>query len=216
MKIKVVTGNKKLIFYLSLLVLLSLIIYRLGLTITSGKVADFVKKAGAWGPIVFIFIMTLTYIIAPLSGTPAFFAGFMLFKNRVQIYNYLAVLLAATLNFWIARRWGRGLVSRFVGRKNIERIDQFTKDYGARSLILLRLFQGHLHDFISYAYGLTNMSYFSFIFISALAPIPWLLLWQFYIFKRVENIGEFTIWFVATLAPFLVISGFFASKFRKR
>lgn len=213
---KLTSRSKKLIFYLSLLVLLSLIIYRLGLTIRSEKITKFVEKAGVFGPIAFMLIMALTYIIAPVSGTPAYFAGFMLFGSRFQIYNYLAFLLAATINFWLARRWGRGLVSKLVGRKNIGRIDQFTKDYGVKSLILLRLFQGHLHDFISYAYGLTNMSYPPFIIISALAPIPWLLFWQLYIFKRIRNMGDFTTWFVVMLIPLWIISGFFVAKFRKR
>ena len=207
---------KKLILYFLFFVFASLGIYFLGLKVGPEDITHIIEKAGFWAPATFILIMALTYIIAPLSGTPAFFAGFMLFKNRVQIYNYFAVLLAATVNFWIAKKWGRNIVSKLLGRKNIEKIDQFTKDYGVKSLILLRLFQGHLHDFISYAYGLTNMSYVPFIIISALTPIPWLLLWQFYIFKRVKNIGEFTLWFVVTLIPFLIISGFFATKFRKK
>lgn len=216
MKQKIGTRTKKLIFYLFLFVVISLGVYRLGLRVKVEDITSLIQKAGFWAPVTFILIMALTYIIAPLSGAPAFFAGFILFKNRVQIYNYFAVLLAATINFWIARKWGRSLVSKFVGRKNVEKVDQFTKDYGVRSLILLRLFQGHFHDFISYAYGLTNMRYAPFIIISALTPIPWLLFWQFYVFKRVQNITDFTIWFVATLIPFFIISFFFASKLRKK
>lgn len=215
MGLQVDPRKKKLFLYLVVLSIACLVVYWLGLRIKAEEIIDFVSQMGVLAPVVFALIMAITYIIAPLSGTPAFFAGFVLFKNRVQVYNYFAVLLATTVNFWIARRWGRKVVSKLAGRKNIDKIDRFTKDHGVKSLIFLRLFQGHFHDFISYAYGLTKMPYRYFIVVSALTPIPWLLFWQFYIFKKVEDIGDFTFWFVVTMIPFWIISVFFARKLRK-
>lgn len=201
--------KKQLILCLTLVVLASLIIYLLGKRITSEDVFNLVKKAGLWAPLLYIFLFALTHIIAPLSATPIYFAGYALFTNKVQIYTYLATCLSAAVNFWIAKKWGRSFVAKLVGKKDMSKIDHFIRDHGLKTLIFLRLTQGHLVDFISYAYGLTNMNFTPYFLVTALAPIPWLLLWQFYIFPRVDNIGDFTAWFVITLFPFLLISWFF-------
>lgn len=207
---------RKLVFYLLLFLLISFGIYFLGLKIKSEDIARFVGKTGFWAPFIYIIIFALTHIIAPLSGTPVFFAGYVLFNSRIQIYTTLATFLSATINFWIARIWGRSFAARLAGRKNIEKIDQFTKDYGIKSLILLRVFQGQFTDFISYAYGLTNMKFIPYILITVLASIPWLLLWQLYLFKRIDNIQQFTMWFFLTLIPLFIISGLFFKKYRNK
>ncbi len=216
MRLRLSPRAKKLIRYLFFFIVVSLGIFYLGTRIKPEDITGFIEKTGFWAPIIYIFMMASTFIVAPLSGTPIFLAGYVLFRSKIQIYTYFAALFAATVNFWIARRWGRKLVTKLVGKGNIEKIDQFTEDYGVKSLILLRLLQGHLHDFISYAYGLTNMRFIPFIIISALTPIPWLLLWQLYLFKRIKDIKEFTIWWLATLIPFFIISGLFALKYKKK
>lgn len=208
--------RKRLIFYLLLFIIISLCIYLLGLRIKPEEIKPWIEKTGFWAPIIYIFLTSLTFIIAPLSGTPIFLAGYLLFRSRVQIYSYFAAFLSAAVNFWIARIWGRGWVVKMVGKKNMEKVDQFTQNYGIKSLIFLRVLQGHLHDFISYAYGLTDMKFLPYMVVTILTPIPWILLWQLFLFKRIRNIGEFTIWWGATLVPLFIISGFFVSKYRKR
>lgn len=199
---------KDLYPYLFIFIFVSLIIFLLGSKVSSDEISEVVQKAGVFGPLLYILIFASTHVIAPLSGTPVFFAGFGLFGDKIQIYTYLATMLSAIVNFWISRIWGRDLVKKLAG-KDLEKIDEFTKDYGIKSLIFLRVFQGHLVDFISYAYGLTNIKFTPYIIVSALAPIPWLLFWQFYIFPRVEDIGDFSVWFLITLVPFIIISWFF-------
>lgn len=207
---------KRIVFRLCLLGIICIGIYCLGLEIKPEEIVSVIRGAGFWAPVLYVLIMASTFVIAPLSGTPVFFAGYMIFENMVQVYGYFAALLAATINFWIARKWGRDLVQKLVGKKNIAKVDQFTQDYGIKSLIFLRFFQGHLHDFISYAYGLTNIKYLTFMIISTLTPIPWLLFWQLYVFKKIDNIGDLAIWTVITLIPFFIISVVLAFKYRSK
>lgn len=207
--------TKRLLFYLSLIAIVSLGIFLLGTRFKTEDIVDFIKGAGVWAPIVYIIIFASTHIIAPLSGTPVLFAGFALFGKTVSIYTYLATVLSSTANFWVARVWGRDLVIKFVGKKNMERIDEFANDYGIKSLILLRVLQGHLVDFISYAYGLTSMKSLPYFIISVLGYFPSFILWQI-LYTRIENITDFTFYFVATLTPLLLVSGIFASWYRKK
>lgn len=213
-----VYGNlktKKLLFYLLLITLTFLAIFLLGTRFKTEDIISFVERAGFWAPVVYITIFASTHIIAPLSGTPVLFAGFALFGKTVSIYTYLATILSSTVNFWIARIWGRKLVVKFVGRKNMEKVDGFTNDYGIKSLILLRVLQGHLVDFISYAYGLTNIKFLPYFLISVLGHLPSFILWQI-IYSRIENITDFAFWFAATLVPLFLLSGIFASWYRKK
>lgn len=178
-------------------------------------ITSVVEKGGVWAPILYVSVLLLTYIIAPLSGTPVFFAGYLLFGKTVQIYNYVAALIGAVANFWIARKLGRGRVSDLIGAGNMKKIDQFTNNYGIKSLVLLRILQGQFHDFIAFAYGLTNIKFIPYLIVSALAPIPWFLLWYFYIFDHIQTIGDLTIWLLLTVAPLYIVSLFLVQYLRR-
>ena len=79
-------------------------------------------------------------------------------------------------------------------------------DQGVTSLIFLRVLQSHISDFVSYAYGLTRIKFRSYFVISVIAPIPWLLLWKYYIFPKVNNVGDFSLWFFVSMVPLFIIS----------
>lgn len=207
--------KSKVPFYVLVLIIASLLLYWLGSKIGTEGIIEFIQGTGIWAPLIFTILTLLTYVIAPLSGTPLFLAGFLLFGKWFQIYTYFAFLGAVAINFWIARKWGRGLVGRLVGGGNMERVDQFTQSCGIKSLIFLRIFQGQFHDFISYAYGLTNIRFLPYFVLSALAPIPWLLVWQIYLFPRIQNFSEFIIWSVVGVIPLFIISVFFVAKLKK-
>ena len=213
---KLGSKNKHTTFYVALLVLFSVLVFLLGRGISEEEVASFVRGAGFWAPLVYVGLISLTHILAPLSGTPIIFAGYALFEDRLQLYDYFAAIISGVANFWIARKFGREIVFRLVGKKEMGKVDRFVEDYGTKTLIFLRIFQGHLHDFISYAYGLTKMNFYPYFTISVLGRIPWLLFWQFYIFPRVESVAEFTLWYVLTLVPLFAVSWLFISYNKKK
>jgi uncharacterized membrane protein YdjX (TVP38/TMEM64 family) len=189
--------------------------YYFGLKIDRSQIIMIVESAGIFGPVVLILFLALSHIVAPISGTPVLLVGYGLFGKDVIYQLFIATIISSSINFWIARAFGRGIVSKFAGQKSLDKIDQFTNSYGVKSLIFLRFFTGHLTDFISYAYGLTNIRFSTYITISALVPIPWLLLWRFYIFDQVDNLTDFTLWFFLPLIPFWLISLLYFKKLKK-
>ena len=201
--------KRKVVTYIALIVVGSGILSIWGSRIDTSGIVLFVQRMGFWAPLVFIILLAVPSVIAPLSGSPILISGYILFDSKVQLYAYLSMLLASVINFWIARKWGRGWVEKQVGKDDMKKVDSFTKDYGILSLIFLRVFQGHISDFVSYAYGLTNIKYSQYLVVSILAPIPWLLLWQYYIFPKVNNVADFSYWFLITLIPVLIISWFY-------
>jgi uncharacterized membrane protein YdjX (TVP38/TMEM64 family) len=208
--------SKKIILYGFLFVAISAPIYLLGSRIKQEDIIKLVQSVGVLGPIIYILLYALTGIIAPLSATPIFLAGYVLFKNQFLIYSYIGVWICSVVNFWIARKWGRSIVIRLVGEKNMNKIDSLTENHGIKSLIFLRIFLGYLGDFVSYAYGLTNIRFLPYIVITIVASLPWLLIWQVFLLDRIANLFEFTSWFIVSMIPFWIISILFFAKLRSK
>ncbi len=207
---------KKLSSYLILIVILSIILSMWGGKIDSNKIINFVARFGIFGPLAFIIILSINQIIAPLSGTPVYIAGYLAFGNIVVFYNYLSYLLAATVNFYISRKWGRGWVIKLIGNDDMAKVDSFAKNQGIVMLIFLRALQGHISDFVSYAYGLTKMKFKIYILISVVAPIPWLLFWKNIVLPNVDDVSGFTTWFFITMIPLFAISALYIKYNKKR
>lgn len=171
--------SKNKLFHLIILILVFAIIYSLGKLIPEETLRDTINSAGIFAPIVFILISLITNIVAPLSGTPVIFVGYYAFGNNVIFLTTIAAYVSFIINFWVARIWGRPLVTKFVGIEAIYKIDSLAKNYGLVSLFFLRVFQGGIHDFVSYAAGLTNMKFSPYLITSLAASIPGTALWYF-------------------------------------
>lgn len=206
---------KKVGSYLVVIIILSIALSILGDKIDSNIIINFVARFGIFGPLVFIILLSINQIIAPLSGTPVCIAGYLAFGNIVVFYNYLSYLLAAVVNFYISRKWGREWVTKLIGNDDMVRVDSFVKDQGIIMLIFLRALQGHISDFVSYAYGLTKMKFKTYVLISVVAPIPWLLFWKYIILPKVDDVSGFTIWFFITMIPLFLISALYI-KYKKK
>ena len=75
--------------------------------------------------------------------------------------GYLTIILSdlvfCSAAFFIARRWGRGPVSRLVGASAMKRIDGFSKNQLEGNFFLMTgLLMTGLFDFLSYAIGISR------------------------------------------------------------
>lgn len=169
--------KSKFSLVLILVFLVSVVLYFLGKQIPNEVITSFVQNAGPWAPVAYIITHQVSYVIAPISGFPFLIAGFYLFGKTVIFYTYFVVLLGASINFWIARHWGRSIVARFVGKETLLRIDKLSREYGIITLIALRLLQGGIGDYVSYGFGLTTMKFSTYFMVTALAIIPGTIIW---------------------------------------
>lgn len=174
---------------IAVVALISISLYFLGKQIPEEAIESFIKNAGPWAPIVYILTHQISYVIAPISGFPFLIVGFYLFGKTLVIYTYFVVVIGATINFWIARKWGRPLVAKFAGQGSLEKIDHFSKEYGVITLIALRILQGGIGDLASYAYGLTPMKFSTYITITVFATIPGSILW-YYVLSKTNNLEQ--------------------------
>lgn len=178
--------SRKTLLPLCLTIFLFALIYTIGSSIPENTIQEIVGNSGPFGVIILIFLIWLTYIFAPLGAAPFIYAGFYLYGPTVTIYSYIAAFIASITNFWIARLWGRTLVSRLVGSDSLETVDNLAQNYGLKTLFVSRIFLGQLHDVVSYIFGLTNVKFNPYIIVSTLGTIPGSLLW-FFIATKANN-----------------------------
>ncbi len=142
------------------------------------KVRGWIEGAGVWAPVAYIGLKAATYVVAPLSGTPVKLAGGALFGFwDGALYVLIGDMLGASLNFWIARLFRNGGITRVAGGKAIKQIDALMDNVGGwRVLLVARLLLSSLYDFISYAAGLSKLPFKHFFWVSLLGGIPTTLL----------------------------------------
>ena len=122
------------------------------------RVQGYIEQAGPWGPLAYIGLKIVTNVVAPLSSGPVQLSSGVLFGLWPGVlYSLLGEVIGGTINFLLARRFGRPIVQRFVGQGGLQRIDEFTAQLGGwRALLYGRLFLFSFYDFISYAAGFTR------------------------------------------------------------
>lgn len=195
-------------FALWVLIFISIGLYLLGKKIPQEAVESFVESFGVFAPVVYIIAHQLSYILAPISGLPFLIVGFYLFGPTTILYIYFASILGFTINYWIAKKWGRPFLSKFIGKEAMKKIDELAQTHGIITLIALRMLQGGIGDFVSYAYGLTQIRYKTFIILSALATIPGSILW-YIVASKTNSIEAFLAytWIFVILATIIFFGG---------
>jgi uncharacterized membrane protein YdjX (TVP38/TMEM64 family) len=136
------------------------------------QVRESVDQFGIWAPAI-LFGLRFTSIIVPvLPGTAyAILAGGLFGFTQGLLIVALADLASCTFNFYIARRYGRGLVERFVGEQFMEKVDHLGKRHLEHNFFLMTGFlMTGLFDFVAYAIGLTQIRWQTYL-IALLASI---------------------------------------------
>lgn len=143
-----------------LIALVVWLINRIGLE----QVRAQVEQWGIWAPAI-VFGLRFTSVLVPvLPGTAyAVLAGGLFGFWQGLLIVVLADVASCSANFYIARRYGRGLVERFVGVSFMDRIDQLGQRHLERNVFLMTGFlMTGLFDFVAYAVGLTQIRWQSY------------------------------------------------------
>lgn len=137
------------------------------------RIRAIIDSAGVFAPLVYIAVKVVTFVVAPLSSGPIqLFSGVLFGLIPGTIYTLLGEVIGGSINFWLARRFGRPVVERVVGRDDMPRIDRFIRQIvDWKTLLYARLFLFSIYDFISYAVGFSSLSFRTYVLISAVAGI---------------------------------------------
>ncbi len=144
------------------------------ITAYQSQITTWLSSFGPYVILLYALLQTITIVIAPLGGSFLAITMLALYpQGKGVIFIYLITTAAYFINFSLARRYGRPLTKKLIGKEALEKIDHYAKDAGVPMLIVLKVFQGtSLFDFLSYAAGLTQISLKNFALVNILGGIP--------------------------------------------
>ena len=129
-----------------------------------------VEGAGPLAPAVFVLLLVAQAVLAPLPAPAVAFAGGYVFGTFWGfVLTWFGVLIGGAISFGISRLLGRGFVERSTRLKGL---DRQVEEHGAVLVFVLRLIPLVSFDVISYAAGLTGISFWRFLLATALGAAP--------------------------------------------
>ena len=168
--------HKKTAVLLVLLIALAALTWKLSTWLTPQQLQQALQQTGGWAPVLYIGLFVLL---------PAFFfpvavlalAGGLLFGLWWgSVYTFIGAVLNCALMFLLARYVGRSQVQRLVEQKLSpqwqRRLQMADGKEGFLLLIILRLIPAVPYNLINYPFGLTGISFSSYLLASAIGIIP--------------------------------------------
>lgn len=135
---------------------------------------------GIWAPVVSFLLMILQSVAAPLPAFIITFANAGLFGwVKGAILSWVSSMAGAALCFYIAKFYGRTVVIKLTGKYALESVDAFFERYGKHTILIARLLPFISFDIVSYAAGLTSMSFFSFFIATGIGQLPATIIYSY-------------------------------------
>lgn len=143
-------------------------------------VRDFVKSYGAYAAAVSFLLMVLQSIAAPLPAFLLTFANANLFGWwKGAILSWSSAMAGAAVCFYIARILGRDVAEKLTSKAGLKQIDEFFERHGKMSILIARLLPFMSFDIVSYAAGLTSMSFGSFFIATGIGQLPATIIYSY-------------------------------------
>ncbi len=129
------------------------------------QIRDNVAGFGVWTPFIIMLLRLFCIVVPVFPGTVyAILAGALFGFAQGLMIIAIADFLACSVNFFIARRYGRGVVQRFVGKRFMDKLDLWSKKYLEGNFFLLTgAMMSIFFDYISYGAGLCRMPWQRFM-----------------------------------------------------
>lgn len=175
---------------LGVLILLILSYYLQGVILQNRE--ELTKWLASFGPyviLIYVILQSITTIVAPLGGFFLVVVMIALFGPEVAlILAYLVTTPCYIVNFYLSRRYGRPLAERMIGDAVLKKLDYYIKDAGVAILIMTRLLQGGSFDYLSYGWGLTQVSFKTFVLVNIIGGVPSTFV-SYFILTRFDNLA---------------------------
>ena len=172
------TKNKAILkfsLFVVILILAIIIFWKPLTNIFSDKenVKEFVLGFGIFAPIIFILVIALQVLLAPIPGQVAGLAGGFIFGAALgTIYSMMGLIIGSFFAFYLSRKFGRPFVEKVVDKKTINKFDKTINEKGLFALFLIYLLPALPDDAISFLAGLTKIKIRTLVLISAIGRLP--------------------------------------------
>jgi uncharacterized membrane protein YdjX (TVP38/TMEM64 family) len=137
-----------------------------------------INGLGNWGPFVFVLLYIIA-VVAALPGAAITIAGATLFGSVLGVVLVsIASTIGASLAFLIARHLARDFILRKLSsNETFRKLDRLTQEHGAVVVAITRLVPLFPFDILNYGFGLTAISFKTYVFWSWLCMLPGTILY---------------------------------------
>ena len=141
---------------------------------------DYLLSFGSLAAVISGLLMIFQSVMAPLPAFVITFANGLLFGWVFgAILSWSTAMLGAVICFYLAKFLGRPVVEKIISKKALEWWDQFFNKYGKHSVFLARILPIVSFDLVSYAAGVTSISFWQFFWATGLGQLPATILYSY-------------------------------------
>ncbi|MGL5243993.1 MAG: TVP38/TMEM64 family protein [Sarcina sp.] len=134
---------------------------------------EYILSFGIWAPITSFTLMVLQAVLAPIPAFIITLSNAAIFGwIKGAILSWSSAMAGAALCYYIAKFLGRDVVEKLTSKFALKDIDGFFKKYGKHTILIARLLPFVPFDIVSYAAGLTSMSFWSFFIATGIGQLP--------------------------------------------
>ena len=147
--------------------------WALGLGSRIRQMRGWIDSLGAWGPLVYVLIYAGA-TVAALPGSVLTVAAGALFGSVLGVIVVsVASTLGASLSFLVARYFARDSVEQWLGgSERFRKLNDLSEGHGQIVVAITRLVPIFPFNFLNYAFGLTRVKFWTYVFWSWLCMLP--------------------------------------------
>lgn len=139
----------------------------------ASKFRDYLLSLGAWGSFVYVWLVMLEVLVAFIPGWFVYPVGAAIFGFfQTIILVMVANFVAASVSFWIGRRWGKPLLEKFIAAKFTLQFDDYMERNGTWAVFILKINPITSLDVWNYVAGASKISYWKFTIANLLGILP--------------------------------------------
>ncbi len=136
-------------------------------------VEEFMASYGNYAAVVSFLLMILQSLAAPIPAFLITLTNANLFGWwQGAILSWSSAMAGAAICFYISRILGRDVAIKLTSKAGLEQIDTFFEKYGRNTILVCRLLPFVSFDIVSYAAGLTSMSFIEFFAATGIGQLP--------------------------------------------
>lgn len=143
-------------------------------------IKNYILSFGALAPFISFLLMILQSVIAPLPAFIITFANAGLFGWVYgALLSWSSAMVGAVLCFYIAKLLGRDVAEKLTSKFALKSVDAFFENHGKYAILIARLLPFISFDIVSYAAGLTSMSFWSFFIATGIGQLPATIIYSY-------------------------------------
>lgn len=169
------------------------------------RLKSFILSFGFWAPLISAFLMVAQSVVLFLPAFPVFVVNALAFGPVWGfLLSWVSAVTGSIVCFSISKILGRPVVQRLVNPRHLETADRVLKEYEKYVILLFGFVPVVSFDVISYAAGLTLLTYWEFILLVCVAQVPSALFYTFLV-HQVDR-GVLDVYWIAVAALFILVT----------